>query len=189
MAAVEDIPWVAAGHWLLKKKSAPCPRRSPVGSSEICDALPTNRLFNKSALLDEEFISEIGCFCSREISESSPSKSTFSSGRDFCSSADGASKLASKSNSPSGVIESFSSTVTALSSLGNVGNSSSDGSLSSLSSYSWTRSFLDELSSIPLSELFPSWIKRNNSFRLPGFFCQLGKNRLIWWDHMKSILN
>lgn len=104
-----------------------------MGSSEICDELPTNRLFNKSALLDEEFVSDIGCFCSGEISESSPSKSTFSSGRDFSNSADGVSKLASKSNSPSGV-ESFSSTFTALSSPGNVGNSSSEGSLSSLSS-------------------------------------------------------
>lgn len=185
MAAAEDIPWVAAGHWLLKKKSVPSPRRSPVGSSEVCDALPTNRLFNKSALLDEEFISEIGCFCSDETSESSPSRSTFSSGRDFCDGADGA----SNSNSPSGVIESFSSTITAFSSPGNVGNSSSEGSLSSLSSDSWARSFLDELFSIPLSRLFPSWIKRSNSFRLPQFFCRLGQNRLIWWDNRKSILN
>jgi len=103
-----------------------------VCSSEICDALPTNRLFNKSALLDEEFISETGCFGSGEISESSPSKSTFSSGGDFC--ADEDSKLASKSSSPSGVTVSFSSTITALSSPENVGNSSSEGSLSSLSS-------------------------------------------------------
>lgn len=102
-----------------------------MGSFETCDTLLTNRLFNKSALLDEEFISEIGFFCSAEISESSPSKSTFSSGRDFCNGADGASKQASKSNSPSGV-ESFSST--ALPSSGNVGNSSSEGSLSSLAS-------------------------------------------------------
>lgn len=158
MAAAEDVPWVAAGHWLLKKKSVPCPRRSPVGS-ETCDTPLTNRLFNKSALLDEEFISEIGCFCSAEMSESSPSKSTFSSGRDFCNGADGASKLVSKSNSPSGV-ESFSSTITALPSSGNVGNSSSEGSLSSLSSDSWTGSFLDELSSIPLSGVFPSWIEK-----------------------------
>lgn len=159
MTAAEDEPWVAAGLWLLKKKSVPCPRRSPVVSFETCDTLLTNRLFNKSALLDEEFISETGCFCSAEVSASSPSKSTFSSGRDFCNGADGASKLASKSNSPSGV-ESFSSTITALPSSGNVGNSSSEGSLSSLSSDSWTRSFLDELSSIPLSGVFPSWIEK-----------------------------
>lgn len=164
MAAAEDVLPVAAEHWLLKKKSVPCPRRSPVVSSEICDG-STSRLFNRSALLDEAFISETGCFCSGEISESSPSKSTFSSRR-----ADGA----SKSNFPSGITESFSSTITALSSPGNAGNSSSEGSLSSLSSDSWTRSFLDALSSIPLSGLSPSWIKRIDSFRLPRFFCQLG---------------